>query len=129
MQRNNFECIAATLNRCTVNKIVIKIRGINVISFFEGRPGVRVMITLQQCADLIGLAPHEFELCALPSLRHKSLLGSYLMNLKRGEKAVCCMIINDFWRLMELGAKERAADTHLVLRLFLTEHPDGNCTA
>ena len=87
------------------------------------------MITMQQCADLMGLAPHELGLCAVPSPRHKSLLGSYLLNLKRGEKAVCCMIIGDFWRLMELGAKERAADTQLVLRLFLSEHPDGKCVA
>jgi hypothetical protein len=99
------------------------------MSSFGERTGVNVMITMQQCADLMGLAPHELELCAVPSLRHKSLLGSYLLNLKRGEKAVCCMIISDFWRLMELGAKERAADTHLVLRLFLSEHPDAKCAA
>jgi hypothetical protein len=78
VQRNNNECAATTSNRCAVIKIVIKIKEINVIRFFKGRPGVSVMITLQQCADLMGLAPHELELelCAVPSLRHKSLLGS-----------------------------------------------------
>jgi len=87
------------------------------------------MISLGQCADLLGLAPDELALCAVPSKRHESLLRSYLFNLKRGEKAVCCMIIGDFWRLMELGAQERAADVLHVLRLFLSKHPEGRCAA
>jgi hypothetical protein len=87
------------------------------------------MISLRQCADLIGLAPNEMDLCAVPAARHKSLLGSYLLNLKRGEKAVCRMIIGDFWLLRELGARERAADALLVLRMFLSEHPNGQCAA
>jgi hypothetical protein len=81
------------------------------------------MIALKQCAELIGIAPNELDICAAPSARHRSLLESYLFNLKRGEKAVCSMIIGDFWRLRELGAPERAADALLVLRLFLSEHP------
>ena len=56
------------------------------------------------------------------------LLKSYLFNLKRGEKAVCCLIIGDFWRLMELGAEERAADVFHVLRLFLSAHPRAKCS-
>ena len=63
------------------------------------------MITMNECADLVGLAPDELPLCAIPSTRHKSLLKSYLFSLKRGEKALCCLIIGDFWRLMDLGAR------------------------
>ncbi len=87
------------------------------------------MITLKQCAELIGIAPNDLNICAIPSARHSSLLESYLFNLKRGEKAVCSMIIGDFWRLRELGAPERAADALLVLRLFLSEHPHGQSAA
>jgi hypothetical protein len=64
-----------------------------------------------------------------PSARHKSLLKSYLFSLKRGEKALCCLIIGDFWRLMDLGAEERAADVFHVLRLFLSAHPRAKCMA
>ena len=87
------------------------------------------MITLNECADLIGLAPDELLLCAIPSARHKSLLKSYLFSLKWGEKALCCLIIGDFWRLMDLGAEERAADVFHVLRLFLSAHPRAKCMA
>ena len=82
------------------------------------------MITMTQCADFIGIAPHQLLLCAIPSARHKSLLRSYLFNLKRGEKVVCRMILGDFWRFMELGAQERAADLFHVLRLFLSDYPN-----
>lgn len=87
------------------------------------------MISMQQCAEAVGLAPHELALCAIPAARHKTLLASYLLNLKRGEKAVCCMIVGDFWRLTEMGAGERAADAFHVLRLFLSAYPRANCAA
>ena len=86
------------------------------------------MISMIQCADFIGLAPDELLLCAIPSARHKSLLTSYLFNIKRGEKAVCEMILGDFWGFMELGAQERAADLFHVLRLFLSDYPN-TCAA
>jgi hypothetical protein len=87
------------------------------------------MITMTECANLVGIAPDELPLCAVPSNRHAHLLKSYLFNLKRGEKAVCCLIIGDFWRLMELGAEERAADVFHVLRLFLSAYPRAKCAA
>ncbi len=87
------------------------------------------MISMTQCADFAGLAPDELLLCAIPSARHKSLLKSYLFNLKRGEKAVCSMILGDFWGFMELGAQERAADLFHVLRLFLSDYPDACATS
>ena len=81
------------------------------------------MITIRECAEVAGLAPDELGLYALPAARHKSLLASYLLNLQRGEKAVCRQMVGDFWRLMDLGAKERAGDVFHVLRLFLSTHP------
>jgi hypothetical protein len=87
------------------------------------------MISMMQCSDFIGIAPDELLLCAIPSARHKSLLTSYLFNLKRGEKVVCGMILGDFWGFMELGAQERAADLFHVLRLFLSAHPRSLCAA
>ena len=81
------------------------------------------MITIRECAEVAGLAPDELGLYAIPAGRHKSLLASYLLNLQRSEKAVCRQMVGDFWRLMDLGAKERAGDVFHVLRLFLSSHP------
>ena len=55
------------------------------------------------------------------------MLESYRLNLRRGERAVCKMILGDFWRFMELGAKSRAADQFLVLRLFLSGCASREC--
>ena len=85
------------------------------------------MITMRECADVAGIAPHELALCAVPSARHKSLLTSYLFNIERGEHAVCQMMIDDFWNFRELGAEERAADVFYVLRLFLSAYPRAKC--
>ncbi len=87
------------------------------------------MITLKQCADMVGLAPGELVVCAIPSARHSALLRSYLFNLDRGENAVCRMIVGDFWRFMELGAQPRAADLLFVLRLFLSDYPNRKSAA
>lgn len=81
------------------------------------------MITIGECAEVAGLAPGELGLYVIPAARHKSLLASYMLNLQRGEKAVCGQMVGDFWRLMDLGAKERAGDVFHVLRLFLSTHP------
>lgn len=51
----------------------------------------------------------------------------YLLNLRRGEHAVCQMMVGDFWHLMELGAEERAADVFYVLRLFRSAYPRAKC--
>lgn len=85
------------------------------------------MISMQKCADVAGIAPDDLAVCALPSARHKWLLRSYLLNLYRGETAVCRMIIGDFWRFIDLGAQERAADLFFVLRLFLSDYPKRKC--
>ena len=87
------------------------------------------MNTMQECAECEGLACCELPLCAIPSARHKSLLASYTMNLKRGKKAVCDMIVGDIRRCIELGAQERAADLSLVLGEFLSDCPKVEYTA
>jgi len=76
------------------------------------------MITLEQCVEDAERASNELLLCAVPSAKHSLLLASYLFSLQRGETAVCNMIVADYRRFMELGARERAADLLLVFRLF-----------
>ncbi len=85
------------------------------------------MITVRQCAEHAELASNELLLCAVPSAKHSSLLASYLLSIKRGEAAVCNMILADYRRFMELGAQERAADLFLVLRLFLADYQQAKC--
>jgi hypothetical protein len=93
----------------------------------RGKSGERVMIGMEQCAELAGLAAHELPLCALPAERHGFLLESYRCNLKRGKAAVCKMILADLWRFMDLGAWERAADLLVAYRLFLSGCASPEC--
>jgi hypothetical protein len=88
------------------------------------------MISVTQCAAFAGLASDELILGVAPSVKHRSLLSSYLLNLelgKLGPIAVRDMIVADMRRFRELGALQRAADLLLVLRLFLTivQSPDA----
>jgi hypothetical protein len=59
------------------------------------------------------------------SPKHKSLLLSYVFNLKRGPSAVREMIVADIRLAIDLGASKRAADLLLVLRAFLSEYPEA----
>lgn len=81
------------------------------------------MITLSQCLDFTGLASDEMFLGASLAPRHHALLLSYLLNLDRGAIAVREMIIADLRSFLDVGARLRAADALLVLRLFLFDHP------
>lgn len=83
------------------------------------------MISLRECATASGLAPGEQLLGVAPADRHHRLLSSYLLNLSRGPVAVRDMIVVDLRGFHELGALRYAADLLLVLRLFLTEHPEA----
>ena len=85
------------------------------------------MISEAECARYAGIAPAELPLPVDLEPKHKSLLESYRLNLRRGEQAVCRMIVGDFWRFMELGAKSRAADQFLVLRLFVSGCASREC--
>jgi hypothetical protein len=125
-QRKRNECIAASPNPCAVVQIVIKIKPICDMMSSAGRKHYDYHEPMRRSC---WACPDELALCAVPSARHKSLLSSYLFNLERGENTVCRMIIGDFWGLMELGAQEQAADALLVLRLFLSDYPNGKCAA
>ena len=85
------------------------------------------MISATQCAAFAGLASDEMILGVTPSAKHRSLLSSYLLNLERGPMAVRDMIIADLRRFRDLGALQPTADLLLVLRLFLTDHPEARC--
>jgi hypothetical protein len=86
-----------------------------------------LMISATQCAAFAGLASDELILGVTPSAKHRSLLSSYLLNLERGPMAVRDMIVADLRRFRELGALQPTADLLLVLRLFLTDHPEARC--
>ena len=81
------------------------------------------MISVTQCAESSGLAPNELILGVTPSSRHHSLLASYLFNRERSPAALRDMIISDIRSFLDLGAKQRAADLLIVLRLFLSDYP------
>jgi len=83
------------------------------------------MITIEQCKIFSGLVSGEMVVGAIPSTRHRSRLAGYLLNLKWGSATVREMIVADIRTALDLGALNRAADLLVVLRLFLSDHPDG----
>ncbi len=83
------------------------------------------MVTLAQCAEFAGLDSSELFMNSAFSPKHKSLLLSYVFNLKRGPSAVREMIVADIRLAIDLGASKRAADLLLVLRAFLSEYPEA----
>lgn len=85
------------------------------------------MITEEEYTKVAGMMSAEFQLAVVPSAKHRTLFESYRLNLGHGERTVCKMILGDFWRFMDLGAKRQAADQFLVLRLFLSEHGSPEC--
>ena len=91
----------------------------------SGHGGVIPMITLEECAEFAALETSELFTGAVLSTRHQSLLSSYLFNLKRGPAAVRKMIVSDIRAAIDLGASQYAADRLLVLRMFLSKHPEA----
>ena len=85
------------------------------------------MITCAQCAVFAGLAANEICLGPTPSAKHRSLLTSYLVNLKRGPEVVRDMIVSDLRCWLDLGAVQQAADLLIVLRHFLSDYPEARC--
>jgi hypothetical protein len=83
------------------------------------------MITIEQCKIFSGLVSDEMVMGAVPSARHRSRLSGYLLNLKWGSATVREMIVADIRAALDLGALNRAADLLVVLRLFLSDHPDA----
>jgi hypothetical protein len=83
------------------------------------------MITLEECATFAALETNELFTGAVLSTKHRSLLSSYLLNLKRGPIGVRKMVVADIRTAIDLGASKHAADLILVLRLFLSKHPEA----
>jgi hypothetical protein len=81
-------------------------------------------ITLEECAEFAALETSELFAGALLSARHRSLLSSYVLNMWRGPIAVRKMIVGDIRAAIDLGASKYAADLVVVLRLFLSKHPE-----
>jgi len=83
------------------------------------------MIALQQLPAFAGLAASEMVLGVTPSARHDRLLYSYMFNIERRPAAVRDMMVADLRRFLDLGARREAADRLIVLRRFLSEHPQA----
>ena len=83
------------------------------------------MITMEQCKIFSGLLSNEMVVGPVPSPKHRARLSGYLLNLKWGEATVREMIVADIRAALDLGALIRAADLLVVLRLFLSDHPEA----
>jgi hypothetical protein len=85
---------------------------------------VNNVITMEQCKIFSGLLSNEMVVGPAPSPRHRARLTGYLLNLKWGQATVREMIVADIRVALDLGALNRAADLLVVLRLFLSDHPE-----
>ena len=83
------------------------------------------VITMEQCKTFSGLLSNEMVVGPAPSPKHRARLTGYLLNLKWGQATVREMIVADIRAALDLGALTRAADLLVVLRLFLSEHPEA----
>ncbi len=83
------------------------------------------MISATRCAKIAGLTSREVIIGVEPATRHRRLLCGYVLNMHRGTRAVWNMIVADLRSCVDLGAKGRAADLFIVLRLFLSDY--GYC--
>ena len=81
------------------------------------------MLTLPQRAAQMGFLEEEFTRGVSPSARRRSLLDSYLMNMRHGPAVIHEMMIADLRRWIDLGALSRAADVAIVLRQFVSDYP------
>ena len=83
------------------------------------------VITMEQCKIFSGLLSNEMVVGPVPSPKHRARLTGYLLNLKWGQATVREMIVADIRAALDLGALNRAADLLVVLRLFLSDHPEA----
>jgi len=83
------------------------------------------VITMEQCKIFSGLLSNEMVVGPAPSPKHRARLTGYLLNLKWGQATVREMIVADIRVALDLGALNRAADLLVVLRLFLSDHPEA----
>jgi hypothetical protein len=78
-------------------------RGFNVGEFRE-------MVKVSQDAEFAGLVSGEIGSSEVLSPKHRSLLSSYRLNLRRGQKVVHDMIVPDINASLDLGASKHATD-------------------
>ena len=81
-------------------------------------------MTFEEWAKFAGIDLNELLTDSSFSAKHRSLLSSYLFNLKRGPGAVREMIVRDIRIAIDLGARMHAADLILVLRTFLSKYAE-----
>ena len=83
------------------------------------------MISIEECAAFAQLAPDEMLVGADLSVHNRGLLASYKFNLRSGAPVVRDMIVADLRCFLDLGSHRQAADALLVLRCFLSDHPEA----
>lgn len=83
------------------------------------------MISVSQCAGYADLDRSELLIGPSHCAEHDALLASYLLNLRADSVTVRDMIRADLRAFIDLGARKRAADLFLVLRLFLSRYPEA----
>ncbi len=86
------------------------------------------MFSVSECIDHLGLSSNEVLLGPGPSAKHEALLASYLLNRWRGTATVRDLIREDLRIAIDLGARERAADLLLVLRMYSADVPVAMCS-
>ena len=83
------------------------------------------MTTLEDVRSATGLCPDEMIVGVTETEMHRAVLASYLSNLWRGPEVVRDLMLADIRSALDLGVAERAADLLLVLRRFLSMHPEA----
>ncbi len=82
-------------------------------------------MTMEQCKIFSGLVSNEMVMGPAPSPKHRARLSGYLLNLKWGKATIREMIVADIRAALDFGALDRAGDLLVVLRLFLSDHPEA----
>lgn len=89
-----------------------------------------MMITLEDCLDFCGLTPSEVRAIAehehVPDIAAAGL-GQYLLTCPGGADKIRDMILDDIAAAQARGDATRARELSLVLRHFLTTHPEARC--
>jgi len=83
------------------------------------------MTTLEDVRSATGLSPEEMIVGVTETAIHRAVLASYVSNLWRGSEVVRDLMVADIRTALDLGVAERAADLLVVLRLFLSAHPEA----
>ena len=87
------------------------------------------MRSLEETRSATGLRSEEIIVGAKETDALRATLQGYLTNVWRGQEVVRDLIVADIRTALDLGVQERAGDLLLVLRLFLTDHPQAAVAA